>query len=182
MSYHIDGTLASHMDFNGVTRTYEYDAGRRLIRRAYPDGSEDLFTYTPSGQRASATHAGRPTTYAYDDLGRLIEKVDPTGHKLSYTYDSRQLFEYVHLLRLNAPQIDWRPGISYKPPRRFIVAGVFGSMRIRTFGPRLGLIQYRADSTTRLRSPGPGVSIALQQTLIVALMLASLMAAMRRPV
>ncbi|MCP4895696.1 MAG: RHS repeat-associated core domain-containing protein, partial [bacterium] len=86
-TYNADGTPASHTDFNGATRTFEYDRNQRLTRRAYPDGSQVTFKYTSSGQRESATDARGITAYSYDLRDRLLEKVDPNGYKLSYEYD-----------------------------------------------------------------------------------------------
>ncbi|MCP3973696.1 MAG: RHS repeat protein, partial [bacterium] len=88
MTYYADGTLKSHTDFNGVTRTFEYDTNQRLTRRAYPDGTEVGFTYTPTGQRKTVTDSRGITTYIYDQRDRLKEKIDPTGYRLSYTYDA----------------------------------------------------------------------------------------------
>ncbi len=87
MVYNPDGTLGSHTDFNGNTRTFEYDDARRLTRRAYAGGSEVTFTCTTTGQRASVSDSRGTTSYTYDDRDRLIEKTDPTGHKLGYAYD-----------------------------------------------------------------------------------------------
>ncbi|MCP3996209.1 MAG: hypothetical protein GY722_14285, partial [bacterium] len=87
MTYYSDGTLKSHTDFGGVTRTFEYDTNRRLTRRAYSDGSDVTFTYTPTGQRETVTDSRGTTTYIYDPRDRLTEKIDPTGYRLGYTYD-----------------------------------------------------------------------------------------------
>ena len=82
-----DGTVASHTDFKGATRTFEYDAEKRVKRRIYPDGSQVSLSYTPTGQRASVTDVRGTTTYAYDRRDRLTEKTDPDGRRLTYSYD-----------------------------------------------------------------------------------------------
>ncbi|MCP3994164.1 MAG: RHS repeat protein, partial [bacterium] len=89
MTYYADGTLKSHIDFGGVTRTFEYDTNQRLTRRAYPDGTEVGFTYTPTGQRKTTTDSRGTTTYIYDKRDRLTEKLDPTGYRLNYAYDAQ---------------------------------------------------------------------------------------------
>ncbi|MCP3998539.1 MAG: RHS repeat-associated core domain-containing protein, partial [bacterium] len=88
-AYNASGTLASHTDMNGATRTFQYDTNQRPVRIVYDDGSEFTFTYTPTGRRATATDARGTTRYAYDARDRLIQKNDPNGHQLSYTYDAQ---------------------------------------------------------------------------------------------
>ncbi len=86
-SFHLDGTLASHSNFQGTVSTYAYDTAGRLTLQTFPDGSTRTFTYTPTGRRATVTDGRGTTSYSYDNRDRLLEKVDPTGNKLSYSYD-----------------------------------------------------------------------------------------------
>jgi hypothetical protein len=58
---------------------------------------------------------------------------------------------------------------------------VFGDRKICVFDPQAGLIKYRATTPSRKRA-GPGTTVGLQQVLLVAIMLVSLMAAMRHPI
>jgi RHS repeat-associated protein len=49
----------------------------------------ESFTYTPTGQRASATDARGVTTYSYDLRDRLLDVTHPDGATVEYTYDAR---------------------------------------------------------------------------------------------
>lgn len=86
-AYALDGGLLRQTTFGGETSTYRYDDAGRLSERTLPDGTVHGWTYTATGQRASATDARGTTRYAYDPRDRLVEKTDPNGHRLSYTYD-----------------------------------------------------------------------------------------------
>jgi RHS repeat-associated protein len=46
-----------------------------------------VFTYTPTGQRATVTDDRGLTTYRYDERDRLVSRTDPDGTSISYTYD-----------------------------------------------------------------------------------------------
>jgi YD repeat-containing protein len=89
-SYDAAGNLRTKTDFNGRTTSYTYDTVNRLTRKT-PDGSLGqppvVFSYTPSGQRASMQDASGSTTYSYDNRDRLLSKVTPQG-TLSYSYDA----------------------------------------------------------------------------------------------
>jgi RHS repeat-associated protein len=88
-TYDAAGNLRTKTDFNGRTTTYTYDTVNRLTRKT-PDGSLGqppvVFSYTPSGQRASMQDASGSTTYSYDNRDRLLSKATPQG-TLSYSYD-----------------------------------------------------------------------------------------------
>jgi choice-of-anchor C domain-containing protein len=88
-SYDAAGNLRTKTDFNGRTTSYTYDTVNRLTRKT-PDGSLGqppvVFSYTPSGQRASMQDASGSTTYSYDNRDRLLSKATPQG-TLSYSYD-----------------------------------------------------------------------------------------------
>lgn len=86
--YDAAGNLISATDFNGDTIGYEYDARNRLVARRFPDLSEVLFTYTPTGQRQSVTDARGTTQYQYDERNRLLARTDPDGVQISYTWDA----------------------------------------------------------------------------------------------
>ena len=77
-------------DFNGKTTTYHYDALNRLDTIS-PDASLNqpgvLFTFTPTGQRASMADGSGTTTSGYDAQDRLTSKATPQG-TLSYSYDA----------------------------------------------------------------------------------------------
>jgi RHS repeat-associated protein len=89
-TYDAAGNLQTLLDYNGKTTTYTYDSMNRLLSRQ-PDQSltdaPEIFTYTPTGKRATMTDASGITTYIYDDHDRLSQKQTPQG-TLTYTYDS----------------------------------------------------------------------------------------------
>ena len=88
-TYDAAGNLRTKTDFNGRTTSYTYDSVNRLTRKT-PDGSLGqppvVFSYTPSGQRASMQDASGTTTYSYDNRDRLLSKATPQG-TLNYSYD-----------------------------------------------------------------------------------------------
>ncbi|MGA2435799.1 MAG: DUF6531 domain-containing protein, partial [Bryobacteraceae bacterium] len=88
--YNPTGTLASVTDFNLKTTTFGYDPLDRLLSRT-PDPSFNepatVFTYKPTGQRATMADASGTTAYGYDNQNRLLTKATPFG-TLSYTYDA----------------------------------------------------------------------------------------------
>ena len=81
-SYDAVGNAARVTDFNGKTTTYHYDALNRLDTIS-PDASLNqpsiLFTFTPTGQRASMSDGSGTTTYGYDAQDRLTSKATPQG-------------------------------------------------------------------------------------------------------
>jgi RHS repeat-associated protein len=86
MTYDAAGNLLTRVDFSGVTTSYGYDASDRLLSRSSPSGHV-AFTYTPNGQRATATDARGTTNYTYDARDRMISLTYPDGRKLEYGYD-----------------------------------------------------------------------------------------------
>lgn len=88
--YDAVGNVTSRTNFKGETTTYEYDAMNRLLRKtpaAALNQPAVVFTYGPSGKRASMTDASGASTYTYDLRDRLTSKTTPGG-TLTYTYDA----------------------------------------------------------------------------------------------
>lgn len=86
--YDAIGNVTSRTNFKGETTTYAYDSMNRLIRKtpaAALNQPAIVFTYEPTGQRASMTDGSGTTTYTYDLRDRLLTKVTPQG-TLTYTY------------------------------------------------------------------------------------------------
>ena len=81
------GNLTSQTDFGGAVITFQDHAAGRLTRRTLPGGSSAVFTYTPSGRRATALDARGVTTYSYDSRDRQTHVVQPDGSSLDYAYD-----------------------------------------------------------------------------------------------
>jgi RHS repeat-associated protein len=82
------GQITRHADFAGATTSYTYDPMGRVLSRTYPDSTVVSFTYTPTGQRATATDARGTTRYAYDSRNRLVQLTYPDGRMLAYGYDA----------------------------------------------------------------------------------------------
>jgi RHS repeat-associated protein len=88
--YNAVGNVTSRTNFKGETTTYTYDSMNQLLRKtpaAALNQPEVVFTYHPTGNRASMTDATGTTTYTYDLRDRLTSKVTPNG-TLTYTYDA----------------------------------------------------------------------------------------------
>ncbi len=89
VTYDAAGNITALVDFNGRRTTYDYDALNRLTaRRPDPILAEPpvLFTYTPTGARATMVDGTGTSTYTYDLRDRMTAKQTPQG-TLSYTYD-----------------------------------------------------------------------------------------------
>ena len=79
--------MSTRKDFNGDTITFSYDARNRLKSKSFPDNTNTLFTYTPTGQRKTVVDFRGTTVYNYDEEDRLISRTDPDGKTISYIYD-----------------------------------------------------------------------------------------------
>jgi RHS repeat-associated protein len=78
---------------NGLVTSLSYDPDGRVLQTQQSAGGAMLrtvsATYTPTGQRASATDAnGNVTSYGYDRLDRLASVTAPLGRITSYAYDT----------------------------------------------------------------------------------------------
>lgn len=85
--YDLVGNRTSVRLADGQTNTYTYDTRNRLTGIAYFGGPSVSFTFTPTGQRATATDARGTTTYAYDNRDDLTGIALPGGQAVGYTYD-----------------------------------------------------------------------------------------------
>jgi RHS repeat-associated protein len=108
-TYDTAGNLRTKADFNGRTTSYAYDNVNRLLRKT-PDASLGqppvIFTYTPSGQRASMQDASGSTTYSYDSRDRLLSKATPQG-TLSYSYDPAGNLTNIHSNHAGGAAMDY---------------------------------------------------------------------------
>jgi RHS repeat-associated protein len=114
MAYDAAGQLIARTDFNGKTTRYSYDAVGRLAGTDHQTDADVITTFTPTGQRESATDGQGTTLYTYDVRDRLIRIVNPDGQVLTYGYDVAgnrtalhsaaldQTFEFDALNRLSA--------------------------------------------------------------------------------
>lgn len=71
-SYDILGRRLEHIDANGNTTHYTYNAYGSPIEVIHPDQSKEIYRYTKSGRLSSHTDPeGLVTRYTYDGLGRV---------------------------------------------------------------------------------------------------------------
>ena len=81
------GRVLTHTDPNGTLTTYTYDLRGRMLS-ASVGGIASHYTYTPSGQLASAHFAhGHRISYQYDAAQRLVGWSDNRGASASYQLD-----------------------------------------------------------------------------------------------
>lgn len=85
--YDAAGNLNRWMRFDGDSATYVYDSMDRVIERRYSDGRTVGFSYTATGQRATATDSSGTTQYHYDSRDRIVGKISSDGRGLTYGYD-----------------------------------------------------------------------------------------------
>ncbi len=67
-NYDEDDRIVSSRDKNGVSVTNTYDYLYRLSTRTYPDGGEELFTYSAFGLIGYTNQLGKTTTYGYNAI------------------------------------------------------------------------------------------------------------------
>ena len=95
--YNPAGNLASYRMTDGTTNTFDYDSLNRLTEIAYFDGTYANFTYTPGGQRDTASTRTQflappqVTDSDYDPFQRLEQVTGPDGRAVSYTYYDNDL-------------------------------------------------------------------------------------------
>jgi len=85
--YDLVGQLATLTDFDGTSLGFAYDDAGRLAETLLPEGPV-TFTYTPTGQVATAANTGGVTQYDYDARDRLVRRVEPDGREIAYVYDA----------------------------------------------------------------------------------------------
>ncbi len=87
MEYDEGGNLTAHTDFMDRRETFRYGPYGPVLERTSENDGPVLYSYTPSGRRASVVDHRGTTSYVYDEPGRLSELVHPDGRRLSYGYD-----------------------------------------------------------------------------------------------
>ncbi len=80
--------LTSKTDAKGQTISYSYDANNRLLRKNYPDGTEETFSYDSKGNILTAANKNISYSFSYDIAGRMLTATDSTGQVIQYGYDS----------------------------------------------------------------------------------------------
>ncbi len=73
----------------GLTTTYKYDPGNRLIEISYSDGKTHSikYEYDKDGDRVKMIDGTGTTTYTYDQLDRLTESENGHKEKIKYEYN-----------------------------------------------------------------------------------------------
>ncbi len=119
----------------GRTTSYERDEAGNLLRRDYPDGSCDEYSYDRNGKllhksRMGAAQCALPvdqrdplqvqtTFYAYENrFNRIKTKVDPMGNITTYVYDYEEDAEgegVGNLIRIEYPPVEDEYGVVQVP-------------------------------------------------------------------
>jgi len=130
---------------DGSSVAYSYSARNQLLSESFlPSGNINLYTYTPTGKRASKTENGSPSTYSYNDddmllaAGDAVFVNDNNGNRISktdaegttqYLYGYRNELQHITLPDLSFRHFDYLvSGRQFKhtdlgPPVYFICAG-----------------------------------------------------------
>jgi RHS repeat-associated protein len=84
------GSLISYTDTLGHTVTLTRDQNTELVTKvAYPDGTNESFTYNSFGEPLTHTRKnGKTENFTYDSTGLLQTEQDAAGNTTSFTYDS----------------------------------------------------------------------------------------------
>jgi len=94
-----DGKLIRHRDKKGNWTEYEYDENNNIIKIIYPEGAEEIITYTDLNKIAARTIPGTDkgaaaTIYHYDGNGNLTGIEYPGGIFESFSFYSNGLLAY----------------------------------------------------------------------------------------
>lgn len=83
--------VVAFTDERGETWEYEYDADGNVVTEQLPDGTELLYTYTPTGEVASVTDEGAPggrtTAFQVDARGLTTGVTRADGEQIANVYD-----------------------------------------------------------------------------------------------
>jgi RHS repeat-associated protein len=81
------------VDANGNAISFLYDAGGRVVRKSYPDGTADNFTYDQNNNLLTASNLNSTLTFTYDALKRTTSIADsrfPGAVLYGYDRNSRR--------------------------------------------------------------------------------------------
>ncbi|HLP40959.1 MAG TPA: hypothetical protein VK465_05590, partial [Fibrobacteria bacterium] len=77
----------SQKDADNHVTTMEYDALNRMVRKEYPNGDEERWTYNANGQATSHVKGTDSTAYQFDAMDREVFREHfPSGHEVRTTY------------------------------------------------------------------------------------------------
>jgi len=74
---------------NGVTETYAYDDGDKLLSVSVGGSPVKTYGYDPAGRRTSMVDGTGTMAWTYDVAGQLIQLYQPQGTVTS-TYDATE--------------------------------------------------------------------------------------------
>lgn len=84
--YDATGRRTQMTDETGAS-TYGYDDNGHLVSETNGAGAETTYTYTNSGDQATATYPGnRTVSYSYDDAGEMTGVTDWNSHNSTFTW------------------------------------------------------------------------------------------------
>jgi RHS repeat-associated protein len=82
---------------DGKTATFSYDPAGNISTISYPDGMSVHYTYDSMDRVSSVSFAGKTLNLAYDAAGNLVSETRSNGVSSSYYYDAaRQLTRICH--------------------------------------------------------------------------------------
>jgi YD repeat-containing protein len=84
--YDVLDRVASTVDANGIALTNTYDNLGRLIKKTYPDGNAESYTYSALGLLAYTNQLGYFVHYGYDVAGRKLAETNANSEVTPYTY------------------------------------------------------------------------------------------------
>jgi YD repeat-containing protein len=83
---YLNGEIRTKTDGRGLSVTYSYDALRRLINEAYPDGTSISYVYSNLDVVRVTNRQGSVTRYGYDSMRRKIAETNELGAVTQYSY------------------------------------------------------------------------------------------------
>ena len=83
--------LTSLADANGKPTQYSYDSNGNLLAIAYPDSSQQQFSYDPTGNLIeSVDQNGNAISYTYNSKNQLTEEDFADRSKITFAYDAHR--------------------------------------------------------------------------------------------
>ncbi|MBF8263371.1 MAG: hypothetical protein HW387_1036 [Parachlamydiales bacterium] len=90
-TYNLDGILKTHIDPQGTSTSFVYNALRQITQKTISSGegilAEEYFEYSGNNLIAQIDAEGNRTTYTYDGAGRKIAE-ECNGEKTAFSHDS----------------------------------------------------------------------------------------------
>jgi len=162
------GNKISEVHEDGASISFTYSSRNQLLSEAFlPSGNINVYSYTPTGKRASKTENGNLSSYSYNDDNMLLAAGDAVfvndnnGNRISKV-DSEGVTQYLYgyhneLQHITLPDLDFKHFDYLVSGRQFKHTDLYGSEILQSAGN--DLIEAFDPTGVPLRYFNPGYSI-----------------------